>query len=181
MDGSGARRIKVVGNTGAGKTTFARRVAERLDVPHLELDEAFWGPDWQLVDAEEGRAAVARFVGSAPADGGWVVDGNWNGRIGDALPAELVVWLDYPRRVVMPRVIRRTLMRVVTRRELWHGNRERWSGLVRRDPSENIVRWAWTEHDAYRARYLQLAAEGSVPVVRLGTPREARRWLAALG
>ncbi|MGN8245831.1 toxin [Cellulomonas soli] len=178
MNGTGARRIKVVGNTGAGKTTFARALAARLGVPHLELDAAFWGPGWQLVDEADGQATVRRFVSAPDAADGWVVDGNWNRRIGDALPVELVVWLDYPRRVVMPRVIRRTLGRVVLRRELWHGNRERWRSLLRREPEENIVRWAWTEHDAYRDRYLDLMAQGTVPVLRLTSPRAARRWLA---
>lgn len=175
-----ACRIKVVGNCGAGKTTFARRVAARLDIPHLELDEAFWGPDWQMVDAADGRAAVRRFVSGPQAAAGWVVDGNWNQRLGDALPADLVVWLDFSRRVVMTRVVRRTLARVALRRKLWHGNRERWRSLLRPEPEENIVRWAWTEHDAYRDRYLALMAEGTVPVLRLTSPRAARRWLDAL-
>ncbi|WP_448629793.1 AAA family ATPase [Cellulomonas soli] len=180
-DGAGPRRIKVVGNSGAGKTTMARAVAERLGVPHLELDAAFWGPDWQLVDQADGQATVRRFVADAQAAaGGWVVDGNWNSRLGDALPVDLVVWLDYPRRVVMPRVVRRTLVRVVSRRELWNGNRERWRSLLRREPEENIVRWAWTQHEAYRARYRDLQAQGTVPVLRLTSPRAARRWLAGL-
>jgi hypothetical protein len=42
------------------------------------------------------------------------------------------------------------------------------------------VLWAWTEHAAYRERYQRLAASGEVPVVRLPSPRAARRWLASL-
>jgi len=176
-----ARRIKVVGNSGAGKTTFARELARRLDVPHLELDEAFWGPGWQPADAADGRAAVGRFLTTPEAGRGWVVDGNWNAKLGESLTGlEAVVWLDFPRRVVMARVLRRTLARAVLRLELWHGNRERWSSLVRRDPEENIVLWAWTQHDEYRAQYLRLAADGSIPVIRLRHPREARRWLQAV-
>ena len=171
-------RVKVVGNSGAGKTTFARELARRLDVPHLELDAAFWGAGWQLVDAADGRAAVSRFLTTPEAERGWVVDGNWNSRLGDVLTGlEAVVWLDFPRYVVLARVLRRTLVRAALRVELWHGNRERWSSLVRRQPEENIVLWAWTQHDAYRAQYLRLAADGTIPVIRLGHPREARRWL----
>ena len=106
------------------------------------------------------------------------MDGNWSTNLGDALRGlEAIVWLDYPRRVVMPRVVRRTLARVVLRRKLWHGNRERWRSLVRRQPAENIVLWAWTQHDAYREQYQRAAADGSVPVVRLRDPRQARQWL----
>jgi adenylate kinase family enzyme len=169
------RRVRVVGTSGAGKTTFARRLAAALDAPHVELDEVFWGPGWTMRDAQEGRADVrARTRTDA-----WVADGNWANKLGDALDdADAVVWLDYPRRVVMARVVRRTLWRGLTRRELWHGNRESLRNLVRRDPEENIVLWAWTSHARVRERYAALADGPGPRVVRLTGPRAARRWLA---
>ncbi|WP_425953802.1 toxin [Xylanimonas sp. McL0601] len=173
------RRVRVVGNSGAGKTTLARSVAQRLGVPHLELDEVFWDAGWQHRDPVEARRRLAAFLADA-GSAGWVVDGNWNTKLEGALDdADAVLWLDYPRRVVMPRVLWRTLVRGVTRRELWHGNREQLGNLLRRDPEHNIVRWAWTQHASYRARYLAAAA-GDPRVVRLRTPRAARRWLGSL-
>ncbi len=173
------RRVRVVGNSGSGKTTYAAALAARLGVPHLELDEVFWDTGWQMRDLHAAHERLDAFL-AGPGRDGWVADGNWNVRLDGALDgADAVVWLDYPRRVVMPRVLRRTVVRGVTRRPLWHGNRERLANLLRRDPDENIVLWAWTEHDAYRDRYAALAASGA-PVVRLASPREARRWLASL-
>lgn len=173
------RRIRVVGNSGSGKTTLARRAAHRLGVPHLELDAVFWGPDWTSVDTADAQDEIRRFLVGAP--GGWVVDGNWRSRAGSTLDgADLVVWLDYPRRVVMPRVVRRTLGRLLLRRKTWHGNRERWSNVLSRDRERNIIRWAWTEHEGYRRRYEELSAQGSVPVLRLRHPREAERWWRSL-
>jgi adenylate kinase family enzyme len=173
------RRVRVVGNSGAGKTTFARAFARRLGVPHRELDEVFWGPGWVKKDPDVARGILREFLDGAP--GGWVVDGNWNDvRQGLADDVDAVVWLDYPRPLVMARVVRRTLARAVLRRAIYHGNTESLASLVRADPEENIVLWSWTEHAAYRERYRRLAATGTVPVVRLRTPRAARRWLAAL-
>jgi adenylate kinase family enzyme len=172
------RRVRVVGTSGAGKTTFARDLARRLGVPHRELDEVFWGPEWTLQDADVARGVLREFL---ERHDGWVVDGNWTSRregLGD--DADLVVWLDYARPVVMARVLRRTLGRGLLRRELWHGNREDLRSLVRRDPEENIVLWAWTSFARTREGYLREAATGRVPVLRLRTPRAARRWLAAL-
>ena len=147
-------------------------------MPHLELDAVFWGPGWQLRDPAAARDAVRAFLDGALD--GWVADGNWNTRLAGLLDdADVVVWLDYPRRVVLPRVVRRTLARGATRRELWHGNRERLRTVVLRDPERNIVRWSWTQHAAYRERYTALAESGA-PVVRLRRPREARRWLESL-
>jgi adenylate kinase family enzyme len=36
------RRVAVIGGTGSGKTTVSRRLAQRLDVQHVELDALFW-------------------------------------------------------------------------------------------------------------------------------------------
>jgi adenylate kinase family enzyme len=173
------RRVRVVGNSGAGKTTFARALADRLGVPHRELDEVFWGPGWVHKDPEVGRDILREFLAASP--GGWVVDGNWDtARGGLADDVDVLVWLDYPRWIVMVRLVRRTLVRGALRRELWHGNREDLRSLVRREPDQNILLWSWTQHSAYREQYRRVAAAATVPVVRLASPRAARRWLEAL-
>ncbi len=173
------RRVRVVGNSGAGKTTFARELARRIGVPHRELDEVFWDAGWAKRDPEQGRAILRDFLAEAPD--GWVTYGNWNSvRQGLMDDADVIVWLDYPRRVVMPRVIRRTIARGLLRTELWHGNREQLRSLLRTDPEQNIVLWSWTQHTAYRQAYTTFAVSSPVPVVRLRHPRAARRWLRAL-
>src|SRR5437879_13025455 len=69
-------RVSVVGSTGSGKTTFARDLARRLGVPHVELDALNWGPSWTMVPVDVFKERVARAVeGDA-----WVIDGNYGGR-----------------------------------------------------------------------------------------------------
>jgi adenylate kinase family enzyme len=174
------RRIHVVGCSGAGKTTFARELAARLGVPHGELDWFFWDANWTHRDAGAARALLADFLAGDGANG-WVVDGNWISKIGNTLDeADTIVWLDFPLRLVMARVIRRTLLRGLTRRELWHGNRERLGNIFSRVPEQNIILWAWQTHGKNRERYGLLAGSDS-RVVRLATPRAARRWLESCG
>lgn len=177
-----ARRICIVGNSGSGKTHLARRVAARLALPHVELDAINHRPGWTEAPVVEFRSEVRQILDRhVAAHAGWVVDGNYRSRIADVLDPELYVWLDYPRSVVVPRIIRRTLGRVVLRRELWNGNRERWSSLVKRRPEENIVLWSLTQHASYRRRYeaASTSDEGAM-WMRLRSPREAERWLATL-
>lgn len=170
------RRVRVVGTTGSGKSTLARALAARLDLPHLELDELQHRPGWVPAPVEEFRAELRAFLDAAPQ--GWVVDGNYQRQTGDLLDdADTVVWLDYPRRVVVSRVVRRTLARAITRRRLWNGNREPWNVILRRDPDLNVVLWAWRTHPVNRQRFEAAAGPGWV---RLRSPRATRAWLAGL-
>ena len=59
----------------------------------------------------------------------------------------------------MRRLIVRTARRLVTRQELWNGNREPLTGVLRRDPRENLVRWTWMKHGEYAARYAAAATD----------------------
>ena len=68
------RRINVVGVSGSGKTTYAQRVAERLDIPYIELDALFWGPNWTESPRDEFRSKVEQVVKGEK----WSIDGNYS-------------------------------------------------------------------------------------------------------
>lgn len=158
------RRVMVVGTTGSGKSTLAGRLAARLGVPHVELDALRHGPGWTEVPDEQFRPLVA----AAVAVDGWVVDGNYDSVRDLVLPrATDVIWLDYPRRVVMWRVVKRSIVRAVTRRKLWNGNREDWREWARPD---HPIRWAWSSHRARRVEYEALSA-GDPRWQRIRSPR----------
>ena len=111
------RRLSVVGNSGTGKSTLARRIADRIGVTHVELDGIFHQPGWTELPPEEFRARVAARLDELPD--GWTTCGNY--RILEDIVwtrADTVVWLDLPRSQVMRQVVARTVRRVVTREEL---------------------------------------------------------------
>lgn len=167
------RRISVVGNSGSGKTTLARNLAAALAIPHLELDSVFHQPGWQELDTETFRQRVGDFTAASS----WVVDGNYSG-VRDIIwgRADTVIWVDPPRHRVMRQVVLRTARRVVTRAELWNGNRESWQNFFLLDPEKSIIAWAWTGHHKYRERYLAAQAEPAhthLNFIRLRTSRES--------
>jgi adenylate kinase family enzyme len=144
------RRVSVVGNSGSGKTTLAVGLARAIGAPHLELDAVFHQPDWEPLEREVFRARVAEFIAADT----WVVDGNYSA-VRDLVwaRADTVVFMDLPRHRIMRQLSARTLRRMLTRAELWNGNKESLRNLIRLDPNESILRWAWTQHRKYVERY----------------------------
>jgi adenylate kinase family enzyme len=162
-------RIVVVGGTGAGKTTVARRLAVTIDAPHVELDALWWQPGWQARTAASMRAEVAARLGDR-----WVVDGFYVDEVGDLVwpRADLVVWLDLPRRTCVRRAVLRAARRRVSGAELWNGNRESWAVL-----SPRSVWRLWKRWPTYPDRVAERLARHEGDVLRLRTPAAVRRWL----
>ena len=140
-EGAAPMRIVVIGTSGAGKTTLARAIARQFRLPHIELDAINWQPGWHDIARHDPPEFIRRVAAATQADA-WVLDGNYSiVREQVWQRATHLVWLDYARRVVMARVIRRSVVRAILRTELWAGNREQWRHFLH--PSHPI-RWAWT-------------------------------------
>jgi len=172
------QRINVVGTSCSGKTTLARELARRLDLPYVELDALFWGRAWTPVPSALFRRRVARAAGADR----WVLDGGYS-PVRDLIwsRADTVVWLDYPMATVLGRWARRTASRIRSGEEFWPGtgNRESLHHALQRD---GLLVWILTTHRPRRRRMAaQLAAQPGVTQVRLGSPAETERWLGGIG
>ncbi len=170
-------RINVAGTSCSGKTTLARALARRLDLPYVELDAHYWGPDWTPVPEAAFRARVRE----AAAGQRWVIDGGYSpvrdltwGR------ADTVVWLDYPLPLVLWRWLRRTVSRIRSGDEFWPGtgNRETVRHVLRRD---GLLWWILRTHlRRRRSMAAGLAARPDLRAVRLRSAAETERWLRSL-
>jgi adenylate kinase family enzyme len=172
------QRIVVVGTSGSGKTTLARRLAQALDVPHIELDALHWEENWTEAEPAVFRARTEQ----ATRGEIWVLDGNYS-KVRDITwaRATTVVWLDYSFLLVMWRIITRTLLRTLRHEELWHGNRESFrQGFLSR---ESVIVWSFTTYHRRRREYPQLFAHPEyrhLYVVRHCSPQATERWLTEL-
>ena len=170
------RRVNVKGTSGSGKTTFARELAERLGVPFVELDALHHGPNWSEPTDEEFRARVREALAAAPD--GWVIDGNYEAKLGDTLigAADTIVWLDLPLPLKLRRVGRRTRGRIRDDVELWNGNKETWPNAIW--GRDSLFAWLIRGHFRHRRDWPR-RYDADPRFVRLRSVAEARRWLDA--
>lgn len=169
---STVQRVAVVSGPGAGKTSLGRA----LGLPHVELDALWWGPGWEQVPP----AVFEQRVRDASSGEAWVIEGFYVDEAGVPIVwprADTLVWLDLPRRVCVLRAVRRTFRQVVSRVELWNGNRQRPSALTPR----SIWRlWRrWPNYPATIERALAAQSWSHLEVVRLRNAKDVRRFLAA--
>ena len=158
------RRWYVTGGAGSGKTTIARHLSTAFGIPHHDVDRR------QL---------------PAPDADQWIVEGAhlW-GMDEYVTRADVVVWLDLPPRVTIPRILRRHVVLSVRRQNRHPGVRN----LLRfasgqfdyhRKPARPAL--GPTDWDALsRAATAQLLAARGDDVVHVRTPREVREWRRGL-
>ncbi len=178
-DGSGVggpiRRIMVYGVTGSGKTTLAKRIGERTGLPWHAVDDLTWQPDWVSVPPDQQRALIEDVC----AGDSWVLDHGYGAWLDVVLSrVQLIVALDYSRPLSLGRLIRRSVINVVTRRPTCNGNVETWRTLFGGD---SIVRWHLKSFAGKRGRIRGWADDpDGPPVIVFRRPADTERWLRGL-
>lgn len=164
------QRIAIIGPSGAGKSTLARTLGERTGLPVFHIDTIHWKPGWVESAQEDTRAVVE---GIARGDR-WILDGNYSSSFRTRMArADMVVFLDLPRRRYFPRIFRRMI---------------RYYGRTRPDLAPEcperfdweFVVWVWNFHRDSRQRILAALDEsdGNFVLHTLRTPSDVRRFIA---
>ena len=168
-------RINVVGTSGCGKSTVSKRIAERLNIPYIQLDELYWKPNWAESTDEELFPKLEKAL--FPAE--WVLDGNYNRTASIKWKrVQMVVYLDLPFHIVLYRIIKRSLLRGIRNEELWHGNKETlWKHLFTRD---SMILWTIKRFSMNRRRYTELFEKpeySHIKFVRLCSDKEVEDFV----
>jgi len=169
-------RINVIGTSGSGKTTFGRQLAETLDLPFLEMDAIFWGPDWYSPPDDEFFPRLTKLLEGE----NWVLDGNYTRTLPIKwVQVDVVIWLNYNFIRTIYQAIRRALTRLFSQEELWPntGNRESLKKLFSRD---SILWWTistYTRHVKRNAAYLDAEQYSHITFHRIRSPGQAARFL----
>jgi adenylate kinase family enzyme len=166
------KRVMVIGGPGSGKSTLAKRLHAITGLPLYHLDRLFWRPGWQPSPKDEWRQLNADIAAREE----WIVDGCYSDSFDLRMPrADLILWLDLPRRITLPRVLKRTMLNFGREREdLGPGCPDRLDFA--------FLKWAWTFRPAHAARFrlalAQYAPHANVTI--FAGAREADRFLGEL-
>lgn len=87
-------RVAIIGNSGSGKSTFARQLADTYALASLDLDTIAWEPDTIGVPRAP-ENAVADLTAFCAVHGRWVIEGCYESLVSRALGhAPILVFLD---------------------------------------------------------------------------------------
>ena len=166
------QRIVIIGSGGAGKSTLARQLGEKLRLPVVHLDQLFWKPGWVETTQEEFDEKLALEL-AKPA---WIMDGNFNRTIPQRLErCDTVIYLDFHRATCLLGVLKRILTSYgKTRPDMAEGCPERFD--------LDFLKWVWNfNRDGKRERYYRLLNEAKdVQSIVLKNRRMVKRFLNSI-
>lgn len=179
-DVASAKRIIIEGVTGAGKSTAAVALAQALTestgnhFTAIDFDEIGWAPaqqgEWtQRPDDEQLRIAT-EFVGGEY----WVMTRPWRaGREISLERTELIIYLDYPPRITLTRLVKRTFQRALFGQTCCNGNKE---SIAKAFSSDSILVWWWKTFRQRHVAALEFEAAppspANPPTLRLTHPSQ---------
>lgn len=163
------KRILVLGSSGAGKSTFARELGERLGIETIHLDSHYWQPYWTSTPPEEWDRKLQALL----ERDSWVMDGNYPASLTIRLAyADTVIFLDRGRLTSLIRCVARFLkFRGQSRPDLAPGCNEKFDW--------DFLTWIWNYPRDVKPGILEaLERQEDVEVIVLRSDHEMSRYLA---
>lgn len=89
-----AKKICLVGNSGAGKSTISKELSKLLDIETFTIDKIYWLPEWNLRDHESFSKIHSEWV----SKDAWIIDGigYWEELETRIKKSDLTIFLDVP-------------------------------------------------------------------------------------
>ncbi len=164
-------RVIIIGCGGAGKSTLARQLGEKLGLPVVHLDKLFWRPGWIQISREEFDALHRREI----AEERWIMDGNFGRTLPDRIArCDTIIYLDFSRFTCLMGVVKRILTTY---------------GQVRVDMGEGcperidleFLKWVWNYNKNSRVQnYACLSQAQHAKSIVLKSRKEVKAFLEQL-
>ena len=164
-------RILIIGCGGAGKSTLARQLGEKLKLPVVHLDSIFWLPYW----VERNRDEFDELVRQELMKQTWIMDGNFNRTLPERVKyCDTIIYLDFSRMACLLGVLKRIITTYGTvRPDMGAGCPERFD--------LEFLKWVWNFNKNKRESYYRLLNETEgVNTIVLKNRRMVKRFLKEL-
>ncbi len=100
------KKVIVIGSPGAGKSTFAKELSRKTELPLYHLDQIWWRENWTHISREEFDAIHQNIL----TQNQWIVDGDYSRTRAARIDAcDTVFYLRYPRIVCFFSAMKRAL------------------------------------------------------------------------
>jgi adenylate kinase family enzyme len=149
FDKSDYQRIAIIGCCGAGKSTLAVTLGQKLNLPVIHLDAHYWQPGWQESDKNDWLTIQQKLIKGDR----WIIDGNYGSTMNLRLArANTIIWLDFHRHICLWRVLKRYLQYAgETRPDMAKGCPERLNW--------DFWQYVWNFPQIHRLRILEQVAK----------------------
>jgi adenylate kinase family enzyme len=162
------KKILVIGSSGAGKSTFSRRLGKATGLPVIHLDVLHWKPNW----TEPGKEEWEKTVEKALKEDEWIMDGNFGGTMEMRMQAcDTIILLDLPRVLCVYRIIKRVVTyRKETRPDMAEGCDEKFDW--------KFIRWVWNfpKRSKPKIEALLRQFENEKTIIRLKSRRDVENF-----
>lgn len=164
------KRVLVIGSSGAGKSTFSRRLHEATRLKLIHLDKLYWKPNWvEPTDKTEWRKNLAEVLNGDE----WIIDGNYSSTMEMRLRAsDTAILLDLPNYICTWRVFKRVMIyRKGGRPDMAEGCDEKFDW--------EFIKWTWNYPTRSKPRVEELLKrfENEKTIVRLKSQEEIENFL----
>ena len=164
-------RIMIIGCGGAGKSTLARQLGEKLNIPVIHLDKLWWKPGWVETSREDFDAKLAQEL-EKPR---WIMDGNFNRTMEVRIArCDTIIYMDFSRVACLLGVLKRVITTYgKVRPDMGDGCPERFDW--------EFLQWVWNFNKEKRQSYYRMLneSEGKETIV-LKNRRMVKRFLKSL-
>jgi adenylate kinase family enzyme len=152
------KRIHIVGNTGSGKSTISKHLAESLSIPHYQMDDIYFEKKYSVERPHDQKVEMAKEISLSNA---WISEGVQMNFTQDLFrSADIVFHVSTNKYICLYRIIKRHIQ------DLMKGKWYVWDGF------HIILKYAVNPPD-----YLEFIKENSKRHVSVRTKEEALKYI----
>ena len=164
------KKIVVVGVSASGKSTFARKLAEKTELPLFLMDSIMWKPGWRYIGDEE-TVEKLKEIGIQEE---WIIEGYISKEARTFLfeQADTIIYLDYHPAVATIRYLKRWLKHRKDPRPELEGSPEKFDW--------EFMKLVWKKGEAVSLNKFLAQVQDKEKLIKLTSVKQAKAFLKTI-